>query len=110
MAASIQTVENRFVGNTTLAVVATNAVFEKAALCKIAGMGHDGLARTIRPVHTSVDGDSVYAVSVGSVRADQELVGTLAAEMVSEAVVRAVRSAESAYGYPAAKDLPTGRV
>ncbi len=110
MAASIQTVENRFVGNTTLAVVATNAVFEKAALCKIAGMGHDGLARTICPVHTSVDGDSVYAVSVGSVRADQELVGTLAAEMVSEAVVRAVRSAESAYGYPAAKDLPTGRV
>ena len=110
MAASIQAVDNRFVGNTTLAVVATNAAFEKAALCKIAGMGHDGLARTIRPVHTSVDGDSVYAVSVGSVRADQELVGALAAEMVSEAVVRAVRSAESAYGFPAAKDLPAGRV
>ena len=105
MAASIQTVENRFVGNTTLAVIATNAAFEKAALCKIAGMGHDGLARTIRPVHTSVDGDSVYAVSVGSVRADQELVGALAAEMVSEAIVRAVRSAESAYGFPAARDL-----
>ena len=106
MAASIQAVDNRFVGNTTLAVIATNAAFEKAALCKIAGMGHDGLARTIRPVHTSIDGDSVYAVSVGSVQADQELVGALAAEMVSEAVVRAVRSAESAYGFPAARDLP----
>ena len=63
-------IENRFTGNTTLAVVITNAAFEKPALCKIAGMGHDGFARSIRPVHTSFDGDSIFAVSVGDLKAD----------------------------------------
>lgn len=105
MKSSIQVVENRFVGNTTLAVVITNAYFEKAALCKIAGMAHDGYARSIRPVHTTADGDSIYAVSVGEVRADQDLVGSLAGDVVSEAILRAVKSAESAYGYPSASSL-----
>ncbi len=105
MQQSIAAIENRFVGNTTLAVVMTNAAFEKPALCKIAGMGHDGYARSINPVHTSFDGDSIYAVSVGDIPADQELVGSLAAEVISEAITRAVRSAESAYGFPAAADL-----
>ena len=102
---SIDVVDNRFVENTTLGVIITNAQFSKSQLCKIAGMAHDGYARSIRPVHTSVDGDSIYAVSVGSVSADQDLVGSLAAEVMSEAILRAVYSAESAYGFPAAKDL-----
>ena len=105
MKASIRSVENKFTGNTTLAVVITNAAFDKAQLCKIAGMAHDGYARSIHPVHTSADGDSIYAVSTGDVQADQDLVGTLAAEMVSEAILRAVRNAESAYGYPSAAEL-----
>ena len=86
-------------------VVATNAKFDKAQLCKIAGMAHDGYARSINPVHTSADGDSIYAVSVGEVQADQDLAGALAAEVVSEAITRAVYSARSAYGFPAAADL-----
>ena len=90
MKTSIESVNNRFTGNTTLAVVITNAVFNKTQLCKIAGMAQDGVARAIHPVHTSADGDSVYAVSVGSVEADQDLTGTLAAEVVSEAILRAV--------------------
>ncbi len=102
---SVAPAENRFAGNTTLGVVITNAYFEKPALCKIAGMGHDGFARTIRPVHTSADGDSIYALSVGDVRADQDLVGTLAAEVLEKAVLRAVMSAESAYGYPSAAEI-----
>ena len=97
--------ENKFMENTTLAVIITNAAFDKSQLCKIAGMGHDGLARSIRPVHTSADGDSVYAVSVGNVKADQDLVGTLGAEVISEAIIRAVENAESAYGYPASGDI-----
>ena len=97
--------ENKFVSNTTIGVVITNAAFSKAQLCKIAGMAHNGYARSIRPVHTSADGDSIYAVSVGDVRADQDLVGTLAAEVISEAIKRAVYSADSAYGFIAAKDL-----
>ncbi len=103
-----QPVDNKFTGNTTLVVVITNARFEKAALCKIAGMAHDGLARSIDPVHTSADGDSVYAVSVGEVAADQDLVGALAAQVVSRAILRAVLSAESAYGFPSAKELGIG--
>ena len=102
---SIRAVDNRFTENTTLGVVITNAGFEKAVLCKIAGMAHDGYARSIRPVHTSYDGDSIYAVSAGQVQADQEVVGMLAAEVVSEAITRAVQRAESAYGFPAAAEL-----
>lgn len=101
MYASTQAVENKFTGNTTIGVIMTNAEFEKAALCKIAGMAHDGYARSIRPVHTTADGDSIYAVSTGKLKADQDLVGTLAAEVMSEAIIRAVTSAESAYGFPA---------
>ena len=98
-------VDNRFVGNTTIGVVMTNADLNKTQLCKIAGMAHEGYACSIRPVHTSVDGDSIYAVSAGDVKADQDLVGTLAAEVMSEAILRAVFSAESAYGFVSAKDL-----
>ena len=105
MKQSIAVKDNKFTGNTTLGVVITNASFSKAQLCKIAGMAHDGYARSIRPVHTSADGDSIYAVSVGSVEADQDLVGILAAEVMSEAITRAVFSAESAYGFVAARNL-----
>ncbi|MGI6012513.1 MAG: P1 family peptidase [Ruminococcus sp.] len=100
MYASTQVVENKFTGNTTIGVVITNGRFPKTSLCKIAGMAHDGYARSIRPVHTTADGDSIYAVSVGEVPADQDLTGTLAAEVMSEAIIRAVTSAENAYGFP----------
>ena len=102
---NIEKVDNKFTGNTTLGIVITNASFDKSQLCKIAGMAHNGYARSIRPVHTSADGDSIYAVSVGNVEADQDLVGTLAAEVMSEAIIRAVTGAEGAYGFPAIRDL-----
>lgn len=109
MQRSIEVVENRFTGNTTLGIIITNAAFRKPALCKIAGMAHDGYARSIRPVHTSADGDSIYAVSVGNVSADQDLVGTLAADVMSEAILRAVDHAESGYGFPSASELQLER-
>ena len=98
---------NKFTGNTTLCVVFTNAGFSKPQLCKIAGMAHNGLARSINPVHTSADGDSIYAVSIGELRADQDLIGTLSAEIISEAVIRAVESADGAFGHPCLRDLQT---
>lgn len=101
----IDVVENKFVGNTTLGVVLTNARFDKAKLCKIAGMAHDGYARAIRPVHTTADGDSIYAVSLGAVSADQDVVGALGAQVMAQAIVRAVQAAKSAYGFPAASEL-----
>ena len=105
LARRITKIENRFANNTTLGVVLTNASFGKAQLCKIAGMAQDGFARSIRPVHTTADGDSIYAVSLGDLEADQDLVGALGAEVMSEAIKRAVYAAESAYGFPSAGDL-----
>ena len=105
MKESIAVHENKFVDNTTIGAVITNAAFDKTQLCKIAGMAHNGYARSIRPVHTSADGDSIYALSVGNISADMDLVGTLAADVMSEAIVRAIKSAKSAYGFPSADDL-----
>ncbi len=91
--------------NTTLAVVATNTALTKSAATKVAQMAHDGLARTIRPVHTMFDGDTVFALSTGTQAADTNLIGALAADVVAEAVLAAVRAAESLGGLPAARDL-----
>lgn len=101
----IKPIENRFTGNTTIGVVLTNGKFTKTQLCKIAGMTQNGYARAIRPVHTSADGDSIYAMSVGTVDSDIDVVGSIAADVMAEAILRAVNSAESAYGYPAMKDI-----
>ena len=105
MKQSIAVHENKFVENTTIGAVITNAKFDKSQLCKIAGMTHNGYARSIRPVHTTADGDSIYALSVGDVSADQDLVGTLAADVMSEAIKRAIENAETAYGFVSASDL-----
>jgi L-aminopeptidase/D-esterase-like protein len=93
--------------NTTIGVVATNATFDKAQMTKIAQMAHDGLARAINPVHTPMDGDTIFAASTGVVKAalDHGAVGAIAAQVVSEAVLRAVRSATGVLGIPAWRDL-----
>ena len=84
--------------NTTIGVIVTNAKFDKAQMNKIATMAHNGYARTINPVHTSMDGDSIYAMSVGDVQADMDVVGTLAANVMGHAVCDAVMKAQDAYG------------
>lgn len=93
-------------GNTTLGVVATNASLTKAQATKVAQMAQDGLARVIYPAHTMYDGDAVFALATGSRGAeDVTTIGTLAADMIAEAIVRAVRAATGIPGYPAARDL-----
>lgn len=91
-------IENKEMQNTTIGVVITNGKFTKAQMNKIATMAHNGYARTINPVHTSLDGDSIYAMSVGEVQADMDMVGTLAANVMGHAVCDAIRKAEDAYG------------
>jgi L-aminopeptidase/D-esterase-like protein len=93
--------------STTLAVVATNARLDKAQTNKVAQMAHDGLARAIYPVHTPADGDAVFALATGGYEGPGGvlLVGSLAADVVAEAIVRAVRAAEGIPGYPAVRDL-----
>jgi L-aminopeptidase/D-esterase-like protein len=88
--------------NTTIGVIATNLALNKAQLKKIAQMGHDGMARAINPVHTPWDGDTLFAVSTGSSSAPVDVgrLGALAAEAVSEAILRAVLRARAIPGYP----------
>jgi L-aminopeptidase/D-esterase-like protein len=93
--------------NTSIGVVATNVTLTKAEATKVAQMAHDGLARSVRPVHTPWDGDTLFSLSTASVTIDQAalVVGALAAEVVARAVVRAVTTAASLPGYPSASDL-----
>ncbi len=86
--------------NTTLGIVATNARLSKPQVNKVAQMAHDGLARAIYPVHTTVDGDVVFAASVGEVSAVPDVVGSWGAYVMQEAILRAVVVAESVPGIP----------
>jgi L-aminopeptidase/D-esterase-like protein len=84
--------------NTTIGVVATNARLDKAQARRVAMMGHDGIARTIVPAHTTFDGDSLFCMATGEVTAQVSHVGALAALVVARAIVDAVKAADSAYG------------
>lgn len=86
--------------NTTLGVVATNAALTKHAANKVAQMAHDGLARAVEPVHTTVDGDVVFAASAGEVEAATDIVGAWGARVMQEAILRGVRAAEGVPGIP----------
>jgi L-aminopeptidase/D-esterase-like protein len=87
-------------GNTTLVVVATNAGLNKVQVNKVAQLAHLGMARTIYPVNTMFDGDTVFALSLGRQVADVNAVGIAAAEATAQAILRAVRLARSLGGVP----------
>ena len=94
--------------NTTLGVVAANVDWTQAQASKVAQMAHDGLARTIRPVHMPFDGDVVFALGTGGATVDTAklgLLGALAADALGLAVVAAALAATSAEGRRARRDL-----
>ncbi len=97
--------------NTTLVVVATDAILTKAQAQRLAQVAHDGLARSINPVHTMSDGDTVFALSTGKSTRNLGMLqlGILAAEVSARAVVRAVLAARvitvGSNRWPAACDL-----
>ena len=103
--------------NTTIAVVATNVALTKSGCTKVAQMAHDGMARAIRPIHTASDGDTIFALSLGdkagpttarriaNASHSASAVGTVAADVLAEAINRAVHQAESLHGIPARRDL-----
>jgi len=97
--------------STTLVVVATNAKFSKTAMTKIAMMASTGAARTINPYHTNGDGDSTFAVSTGKLNSDLgiSVIGALAADVVSESVLRAVKAARSVEGWPSWNEVTNGK-
>jgi L-aminopeptidase/D-esterase-like protein len=92
--------------HTTIGVIATNARLTKAQAKKVAQMAQDGLARAIYPAHTMGDGDVVFALATGALDYDEvSRIGALAADVMAEAIVRAVRAATGIPGYPAARDI-----
>lgn len=101
--------------NTVIGVVATNADLTQAEATKVARMAHDGIARTVSPAHTPWDGDTIFALATGGLEGALEgnlegdvsllTVGALAADVVAEAILRAVRSAEGLEGLPSISDL-----
>lgn len=93
------------IGNTTLGVVATNASLNKDQVNKLAQMAQDGMARAVNPSHTMHDGDVVFALSLGEKIGDVTSLGSVAAEVVADAIVRAVEHAETVAGIPAIKDV-----
>ena len=95
--------------NTTIAIVATNARLTKVEAGRMALMADDGLARAIFPSHTIGDGDTVFSLATGrwDGQAEPSIVGALAADVLSEAIVRAASRAESLGGLPAARQLGT---
>jgi L-aminopeptidase/D-esterase-like protein len=90
----------KFRGNTTLAIVATDAAFDRVETTKLAALAGLGLVRTIAPVNTSFDGDITFALASGRTKASVDAVGIAAADVLAEAVMRAVRAAKSVAGVP----------
>jgi L-aminopeptidase/D-esterase-like protein len=98
---------NRTVQNTTIGVVATNAKLTKAQVTKVAQMADDGYSRAINPAHMLTDGDTVFALATGRFEGEVNvsMIGALAAEVMADAVLAAVRAATGAGGVKAVRDL-----
>ncbi len=88
--------------NTVIGIVATNARLNKEQATKVAQMAQDGLARSVRPAHTMLDGDTIFALSTGNKEVDVNIVGAFAAEVLAQAILRAVRAARPVAGLPSA--------
>lgn len=97
--------KNIFSGNTTIGCVITNANLTKSQMNKIASISHNGYAKAISPVHTSVDGDTIFAISTGEVRVMEDAVGVLAVKVMGKAINRAVLNAKSAYGLKSLSEI-----
>lgn len=91
--------------HTVIGVVATNARLNKEQINKVAQMAQDGLARTVRPAHTMLDGDTIFALATGEHKADVNIVGAFAAEVFAHAVLRGVRAARSVAGLPTVEEV-----
>lgn len=94
-------------GNTTVGIVVTNATLTKSQATRLALMAHDGFARAIYPSHTIGDGDTIFAMATGvwHGETDLSLIGALGADVMADAIVRAVTQATGVAEYPAARDI-----
>ena len=94
-----------FTSHSTIGVVASNARLDKAQTSRVAMMAHDGFARAIIPVHTLGEGDIIFSAVTGVVEAGVSVVGAMAAEAMTLAILNAIKNADSAYGYPGYQEV-----
>jgi len=97
--------KNLFAGNTTIGIVATNAILTKSQATKLASMAHNGYARSLRPAHSMFDGDTIFTMGTGHVEADLSVLGLLSARVVERAVVSAIKKARPLFGLKCWADL-----
>ncbi len=91
--------------NTVISCVITNAELTKSQACKLAQILHDAYARAIKPVHGTLDGDTIFVMSTGKQKVNFDAFAALATDVLQYAIIDGASSAESAYGLPAARDI-----
>ncbi len=91
--------------NTVISCVITNAELTKSQACKLAQILHDAYARAIKPVHGTLDGDTIFVMSTGKHKVNFDAFAALATDVLQYAIIDGASSAESAYGLPAARDI-----
>ena len=93
------------IDNTTIGIVATNAKLDKAGCKKVSQMAHNGYAKTIFPIHTPHDGDTIFTISTGEVETDITLLGSLATEVIEKSIINAIKNADSVGEIHSYKDI-----
>ncbi|MGL4451926.1 MAG: P1 family peptidase [Sarcina sp.] len=97
--------QNAFKGNTTIGAIICNANLTKAENKKIASMAHNAFARTIYPAHTMFDGDTIFSLSIGEEKHDISLIGSLATKVMEEAILRAIKLADTLHGFKSYNEI-----
>ncbi|MDO5708100.1 MAG: P1 family peptidase [Andreesenia angusta] len=92
-------IEKNKIGNTTLGCIITNAKLKKVEANRIARIAHNGYAKSISPVHTSLDGDTIFTISYGDIDIDKDILASISVDIIARAVRRAAKKAKSAYGF-----------
>lgn len=105
MLESLNREDNLFKGNTSISIILTNAELTKVQVNRLAELGHNGFARAIYPVHTSVDGDSVFAMTQNKVKVNFDILSSLAVEVIRKSIVNAVKKAKASQGLKAYEDF-----
>ena len=93
------------IDNTTIGVVATNAKLDKAQCKKVSQMAHNGFAKTIFPIHTPHDGDTIFTLATGEIETDVTLLGSLATEVVEKSIINAIKNAKSINNIPSYNEI-----
>jgi L-aminopeptidase/D-esterase-like protein len=101
--------KNLFAGNTTIGIIASNAILTKSQATKLASMAQNGYARTMRPAHSMFDGDAIFTMATGHVEADLSVLGLLSARVMERAVISAVKNSRPLFGLKCVADLEGSR-